>query len=193
MKKRDNFNLVKIIKMNKSIYLLLIMALFTACENTGKTTTATTSNGTTTAQTSTAPAPAKAAIEAAQSKSNVSASTKQNMTTGYWHIGGAVNVPVKSEKGTEGYVGKWLKFNPDMSFIYGIDGEDKYTGTWLFNEDGEYITIQSDKEDAFFANEWNTKQIGDIVLLLGNTPNNPKGGQIKLVRQNTKIIDHNPN
>jgi len=182
--------------MNKSIYLLLFIALlFAACENTDKTTTTTKSTTATqtTASTSTAPAPAKTAIEAAQRKSNVSASTKQNMTTGYWHIGGAVNVPVKNEKGTEGYVGKWLKFNPDMSFIYGIDGDDKYTGTWLFNEEGEYITIQSDEKDAFFANEWKAKQLGDIVLLLGNTPNNAKGGQIKLVRQNTKIIEHNPN
>ncbi len=179
--------------MNKSIYLLLIIALLVACENTDKTATTSTATTQSTTTSSSAPAPPKAAVEAAQSKSNVSASTKQNMTTGYWHIGGAVNVPVENEKGTEGYVGKWLKFNPDMSFVYGIDGDDKYTGTWLFNEDGEYITIQSEAKDAFFANEWKAKQIGDIVLLLGNTPNNPKGGQIKLVRKNTKIIDHNPN
>lgn len=132
-----------------------------------------------------------AAAQAAQAAGKASASTAQNLSTGYWHIGGAVN----TDRTGQGYDGEWIQFRPDQTYVYGKAEQDLASGTWIFNEDKEYITFQgiSKGEGTFFQYEFQCKQIGDIILLLGNTPSNPKGMQVKLVRENTKVIEHNPN
>lgn len=167
--------------------LLLCMSLFFACKNDNSTATKTT------AVQSETPAPtvAPAATQAAQKAGKASASTAQNLSTGYWHIGGTVNT---DKKGKGGYDGEWFQFNKDQSFIYGKDTQQIATGTWIFDETNEYITFKGKAgEEAYYLYEFQCKQVGDIILLLGNTPNNPRGMQIKLVRQDTKVIEHNPN
>ncbi len=120
-----------------------------------------------------------------------SPSTMLNMTTGYWHIGGAISSAIKG--GKEGYTGKWLKFLDDMTFIAGKDEKDLFKGTWRYDDDHDLITLRSKESKAYFLNEWRAKVVGDIIILIGNTPQNLKGGQIKLVRADTKMVDYNIN
>jgi len=175
---------------HKIILFSLILFLF-AC-NGNKGSNAASDGSTTNTETATKPSAVDPNdLLAIAQASNASASTKANLSMGFWHIGGAVNI--KTEEGKEGYVGKWLQFRQDMTYTFGQDDQDLETGVWLFNEDGEYIEFRSKTDKNFYINEWKTKQIGDIIILTGNTPNNPTGGQIKLVRQDTKVIDHNPN
>jgi len=177
--------------LKKIILFGLSLFLFACNSNNGD---ASSSTPDTPSNTETAPKPAptkKGDLLSIAQASNVSASTKANLSMGYWHIGGAVNI--KTDEGGEGYVGKWIQFRKDMTYTFGQDDQDLDSGVWLFNEDGEYIEFRSKTDKNFYINEWKTKQIGDIIILTGNTPNNPTGGQIKLVRQDTKVIDHNPN
>ncbi len=119
-----------------------------------------------------------------------SASTAANLSMGYWHMGGAVN----TTEGDFKYEGCWFKFNKEQTFVYGKDETDVSSGTWIFDENTEYITLKGEpSKPGYFLNEFKCRQIGDIILLTGNTPNNPRGTQIKLVRKDTKVIDHNPN
>lgn len=128
--------------------------------------------------------------QAAQKEGKASASTLQNLSTGFWHIGGAVN----TSEGGKGYVGEWIQFAKDQTYVFGKDGENLSNGVWIFDEDNEFITLKDDNNpEAYYAHQFQCKQLGDIILLLGNTPNNKRGTQIKLVRQDAKVIEHNPN
>ena len=169
------------------IYLFSFCILLLCACNNEKTNT-TTSTSTTTP--STEAISVSKPVAAVPANGKASASTLQNLSTGFWHIGGAVN----TTEGGKRYDGEWLQFTKEQTYVYGKDEKEMASGTWIFDEKNEYITLKGKPgEEAFYLHEFQCKQIGDIVLLLGNTPNNERGTQIKLVRQDTKTIEHNPN
>ncbi len=165
--------------MNKILITLIVLATFscTTPQKKGTTTNATTKQ-------TKAPKTVDPSILA-------SASTMLNMTTGYWHIGGAITTEI--EGGKEGYTGKWLKFKNDMTFIAGKDENDLFQGDWRYDDEHDLITLKSDTGKGYFLHEWNAKVVGDIIILIGNSPQNLQGGQIKLVRADTKVVDYNIN
>ncbi len=176
--------------MKKFLFYFSFLFFAIACENPSAThaANATTASTTDKKELNVKPDANRKPAPKLTEKQTASASTKQNLSAGYWHIGAVVN-PAKGEN--RAYEGAWFKFDKDQRYIYGEGENDLQEGVWLFNEDKEYITFQSETDTMYYLHEFQCRQIGDITILIGNTDNNPVGTQIKLVREGTKIVETN--
>ena len=109
-----------------------------------------------------------------------------NFASGYWHIASGFNVDSLGD--FRGWDGTWLQMKPDHELVWGKNEVDLGSGAWGWNEGLEEITFISDTSKEWFIGEWKTTNKGDIYVCIGNTTNNPRSTQFKLVRRQAKTV-----
>jgi hypothetical protein len=116
----------------------------------------------------------------------VPTSISLNFCSGYWHIASGFNVEKSGD--FRSWDGTWLQMKPNHELIWGKHEEDLGSGAWGWDEGLEQITFISDTSKAFFIGEWKTTNKGDVYVCIGNTANNPRSTQFKLVRRQAKSV-----
>lgn len=109
-----------------------------------------------------------------------------NFASGYWHIASGFNVEASGD--FRSWDGTWLQMKPNHELIWGKNEVNLGSGAWGWNEGLEEITFISDTSKEFFIGEWKTNNKGDVYICIGNTANNPRSTQFKLVRRQSKIV-----
>ena len=142
------------------------------------------SSGSTTAQYMPKANPEMLAKAAAIGK--VPTSISLNFCSGYWHIASGFNV--KKSGDFRSWDGTWLQMKPNHELVWGKNEVDLGHGAWGWDEGLEQITFISDKSKEFFIGEWKTTNKGDVYVCIGNTANNPRSTQFKLVRRQAKTV-----
>lgn len=88
----------------------------------------------------------------------------------------------------EFYKNRWIELFADGTFENGIGGKQTNKGKWTWDEKTTYIEL--DYEDNSVGKEsdeqWRTMNNNPVMILMGNTPKNPGGGQIKLDKVNSR-------
>ena len=106
--------------------------------------------------------------------------------SGFWHIASAFNVDSVGD--FKPYDGTWFDFRENNEFIWGRYADEVGKGAWGWDEGKQYLYFFGEKHTEFFIGEWEAKNNGDIVVLIGSTPNNPRSTQYKIVRRHQKVI-----
>jgi len=109
-----------------------------------------------------------------------------NFASGYWHIASGFNVDTTGD--FRSWDGTWLQMKPNHELVWGKNEEDLGHGAWGWDEGLEQITFISDTSKEFFIGEWKTTNKGDVYVCIGNTANNPRSTQFKLVRRQAKSV-----
>ncbi|MEM6964929.1 MAG: hypothetical protein AAF573_09200 [Bacteroidota bacterium] len=86
------------------------------------------------------------------------------------------------------YKNRWIELFADGTFENGIGGKQTNRGKWTWDEKTTYLDL--DYEDNSAGKEpdeqWRTMNNSPTLILMGNTPKNPGGGQMKLDRVNAR-------
>lgn len=83
---------------------------------------------------------------------------------------------------TEYYKNRWIEFFADGTFENGIGGKQTNKGKWTLDPQTNLIDLdyEDNSKGKEFDEQWKGQIHPPVLLLLGNTPKNPDGGQIKL-------------
>ena len=129
----------------------------------------------------------KPLVEKAKSMGHTPTSIRLNFASGYWHLGAAVNT---TEVGKNvGYEGIWFQMHDSHLLTVGKNSETLYQGAWAWDEEPQMLTFLAPLNDDWWLNEWKTINRGDLYVCMGNTPNNKRSTQFKLVRKQSKFVD----
>jgi len=116
----------------------------------------------------------------------VPTSISLNFCSGYWHIASGFNVEKSGD--FRAWDGTWLQMAPNHELVWGKNEEVLGHGAWGWDEGLEQITFISDTSREFFIGEWKTTNKGDVYVCIGNTANNSRSTQFKLVRRQAKTV-----
>ena len=109
-----------------------------------------------------------------------------NFCSGYWHIASGFNVEKSGD--FRSWDGTWLQMKPDHELTWGKNEAILGHGAWGWDEGLEQITFISDTSKEWFIGEWKTTNKGDVYVCIGNTANNSRSTQFKLVRRQAKSV-----
>ena len=159
-------------QMKKIFTITLLSFLFFACQSDTQN-TATADNAATAAPVDAHAGHAHAADDATPNHVEASALAP---FLGKWLLYAAI-------KDTEYYKGKYLDFRGNGTFTSGVDGVKNNSGNWTYDEATKIIDIDFADNSNDRDEQWKAhSQSPNVIILMGNTPKNPSGNQIKLER-----------
>ena len=86
-------------------------------------------------------------------------------------------------KDSDYYKGRYIEFGGDGSFTSGINDKKTNSGTWSLDEEKNYLDLDYVDNSVDRDEQWKAqKNTIDVIILIGNSPKNESGNQIKLER-----------
>ncbi len=89
----------------------------------------------------------------------------------------------------DAYKKHWIEFKGDETFIYGIGSKQTNQGTWKLNWDEKIIDFDFEDNTSRKDEQWKFMMNSPVLLLLGNSPLNNSGEQIKLDKVDARPVD----
>ncbi len=99
---------------------------------------------------------------------------------GIWHYQSIAGI--KDAKTRDFYTGRWIDLKGDQTFTSGVWQDQTNSGKWDFDPESQLINFFYDKNEGLDIQYKLNGPSDEITIFLGNTPKNPKGIQIKMVR-----------
>ena len=105
---------------------------------------------------------------------------------GSWEATHALNF--KNSEDRKKYEGIWFDLKGDQTFVHGQYEAETHTGTYTFDDKTQIIEFVFNPSGQQIANQYKIQGIGfkgtSTLIWMGNTPKNPDGMQIKMVKFN---------
>ncbi len=157
--------------MKNFIWILVTALIFTSCSNENSNSSAT-QDGTTSEDGTGEPGHYEASPDAP--------------LVGLWAIKFALgNQEENATSPAEEYQGRWFHLKSNNTFDSGKWQEKNNSGKWNYDATNQIIQLHFDNSEPI-GNEWKIQGQGEEMVWLGNTPNNKRGIQMKLLRE-TKL------
>jgi len=85
------------------------------------------------------------------------------------------------------YKNRWIEFKADGTFENGVGAKQTNTGHWSLDSSNTFIDLNFKDNSVEQDEQWKVQINPPILLLLGNSPKNTTGAQMKL-----SLIDERP-
>ncbi len=92
-----------------------------------------------------------------------------------------------STHNNEYYKDRWIELKGDGTFENGVGGKQTNKGKWTFHADTKILDLDFKDNTVEKDEQWKTQANRPVLILLGNTPKNKTGAQIKL-----DLVDQRP-
>lgn len=107
-----------------------------------------------------------------------------------WEV--QVTVGISNKERRNLYDGRWYTLRGDQTFTCGVFDKETNQGSYQFDGDTELIDFFYDSPEVGVANQFKIKGIGNndssVLIWLGNTPNNPAGMQLKMIKSDNPQV-----
>lgn len=104
---------------------------------------------------------------------------------GHWDAEAIVGT--KSAETRENYDGAWFNLTLDQTFTFGQYESTLHQGTYTYDPSSNIIDLYFNPSDQKVANQYKIQGLGAYdgftTIWLGNTPKNPDGMQVKMVKK----------
>ena len=80
----------------------------------------------------------------------------------------------------EYYKNRWIEFKVDGTFENGVGGKKTNQGKWVLDVPNKLLNLDFENNEVERDEQWLTQMNNPVLLLLGNSPLNNTGGQIKM-------------
>lgn len=109
---------------------------------------------------------------------------------GTWEADAVVGIKKTEER--LNYEGMWFDLSADQSFSFGQYESQTHIGQYNFDEEEFIITFFFDPADQKIAHQYKIQGLGGsdgaTLIWKGNTPENPKGMQLKMIKVNREPV-----
>ncbi len=174
---------------NWVLFTLIFSVVLIGCDSSkdnssnGKNNPALSTQNTTSSSTSTASAKSEVsrdyAIQVLESRIKNEPEAFQLVDAGLWSYEFVFSGREMSKPGE--YDGHWIDFSPDFSYKYGYYDDERGNGRYHFSiNTSTLIMVDNNKDEQ--AQEWEVKNAGDVMVLVGRSTFGKNSRQIKLNR-----------
>ena len=88
----------------------------------------------------------------------------------------------------DAYKNHWIEFKGDETFTYGIGSKQTNKGVWKLNWEEKIVDFDFENNTSRKDEQWKIMLNPPVLLLLGNSPLNGTGEQIKLDKVETRPV-----
>jgi len=89
----------------------------------------------------------------------------------------------------DAYKKHWIEFKGDETFTYGIGSKQTNKGIWKLNWEEKIVDFDFEDNKSRKDEQWKIMMNSPVLLLLGNSPLNASGEQIKLDKVEARPAD----
>lgn len=100
---------------------------------------------------------------------------------GMWEVNFAMTMEDDPKTSGKKVQGKWIYLKPEGIFTSGVYEKQTNNGTWKYDPDMDIISLNYEKPGDK-STTWKVQLGRDIIVWLGQTPENKSGSQIRLKR-----------
>ena len=109
---------------------------------------------------------------------------------GTWEVQASTGISSKGRR--QLYEGRWYTLRGDQTFTYGVFETETSNGVFEYDGDSNLLDLYYDAPEAGVASQFEIKGLGvndsSVTIWLGNTPKNPQGMQLKMVKADNPNI-----